>query len=257
MTTDASDFVKVVRIGARKDHPADPPFSVFCKIAFTSGRLSISGVEGPLSSGDCRGGCGQIVMHLTDPLSSGDWTTFAPGWSRELAGLFLIAWDRWHLNDMNVMDSEMRAAGWDELARREVFRYGFRLTAEASAAKAAAEAAALAALKAGETFTPTPEQTAAVGLPLWCDIWAYASEGEPAPPPGYERKKSLRGDVEGPERKTLGWVKPTEHPDGLLGRKLREDGPGYGSAWFREEVPAEVLAFLRGLPNTDRKPAWV
>lgn len=251
------DFVKIVRPGAWRDYPGGPAASVFCKVEYKAGRLSITGVVGPLESGNSVGGCGQIVMSMTEPNGAGDWTTFAPGWSRELAGLFLIAWDRWHLNDMNAADSEMKAAGWGELARREVFRYGYRLTREASAAKAAAEAAALAALKAGETFTPTPEQTAAVILPLWCDIWAYASEGEPAPPAGYERKKDHRGEVERPERKTLGWVKPTEHPDGLLGRKLREDGPGYGSAWFREEVPAEVLDFLRNLPATDRTPAWV
>ena len=31
----------------------------------------------------------------------------------------------------------------------------------------------------------------------------------------------------------------------------------YGHAWLREEVPADVLEFLAGLPDTDREPAWV
>lgn len=31
----------------------------------------------------------------------------------------------------------------------------------------------------------------------------------------------------------------------------------YGSAWLREEVPADVLDFLQGLPGADITPAWV
>ncbi len=31
----------------------------------------------------------------------------------------------------------------------------------------------------------------------------------------------------------------------------------YGHAWLFEEVPDEVLDFLRGLPDADKTPAWV
>jgi hypothetical protein len=31
----------------------------------------------------------------------------------------------------------------------------------------------------------------------------------------------------------------------------------YGSAWLRRDVPEDVLAWLVGLPNADRDPAWV
>ena len=31
----------------------------------------------------------------------------------------------------------------------------------------------------------------------------------------------------------------------------------YGSSWIRFELPAEVLGFLRGLPVSMKKPAWV
>ena len=34
-------------------------------------------------------------------------------------------------------------------------------------------------------------------------------------------------------------------------------GYKYGSKWLKREVPAEVLEFLRTLPDTDTKPAWV
>ena len=35
------------------------------------------------------------------------------------------------------------------------------------------------------------------------------------------------------------------------------DGYRYGSAWRVEEVPAEIIAELRELPDADRAPAWV
>ena len=35
------------------------------------------------------------------------------------------------------------------------------------------------------------------------------------------------------------------------------NGYRYGSAWLKEEVPEDVLAWLRALPDTDVMPAWV
>jgi hypothetical protein len=34
------------------------------------------------------------------------------------------------------------------------------------------------------------------------------------------------------------------------------DGYSYGHAWKHEDVPADVLEFLTGLPDTDVTPAW-
>lgn len=36
-----------------------------------------------------------------------------------------------------------------------------------------------------------------------------------------------------------------------------DNGYRYGSQWLREEVPADVLEWLRALPEADVKPAWV
>lgn len=38
---------------------------------------------------------------------------------------------------------------------------------------------------------------------------------------------------------------------------LVDDGYKYGSSWLVEEVPADVLEWLAGLPDTDCQPAWV
>lgn len=68
----------------------------FCKIKFESGKLSITGVEGPKSNGDCRGSCGQIVM------SDWNFDSLADGWTPELVAKFREVWNGWHLNDLTA-----------------------------------------------------------------------------------------------------------------------------------------------------------
>ena len=53
---------KIVNIGI-VDIGSPKGAELFCKIKIAEGRLSISGVEGPTQSGNCRGSAGQIVMH--------------------------------------------------------------------------------------------------------------------------------------------------------------------------------------------------
>jgi hypothetical protein len=45
----------------------------------------------------------------------------------------------------------------------------------------------------------------------------------------------------------LGWVSETEHPEGLLSRPCPTCGYKYGTAWLREEVPADVIEYLETL----------
>lgn len=39
----------------------------------------------------------------------------------------------------------------------------------------------------------------------------------------------------------LGWIRPSEHPDGLLGRECPECGYKYGTAWLHEPLPQEII----------------
>lgn len=72
--------------------------NVFCRIKISyNGRLSITGVVGPLRSGKCRGSCGQIADELVDPTLK-----LNKGWNPELVKSFLGVWERWHLNDMRA-----------------------------------------------------------------------------------------------------------------------------------------------------------
>jgi hypothetical protein len=64
-------------------------------------------------------------------------------------------------------------------------------------------------------------------------------------------------EIPGGERKTAGWTTPDEHPEGLLGKPCSLCGYRYGSAWNKESVPDDVLAWLYNLPDTKITPAWV
>lgn len=55
----------------------------------------------------------------------------------------------------------------------------------------------------------------------------------------------------------LGWVRPSEHPAGLLGVPCPTCGYKYGTAWLTEPVPAEVLERLASFPEATKTPAWI
>lgn len=86
---------KVVRIGSVKTYGGRWA-SVYCIIEYKNGRLSISGVVGPLHSGNCLGSCGQIIMSWTPIVK------YAKGWTPSMVNRFLDVWDRWHLNDLQA-----------------------------------------------------------------------------------------------------------------------------------------------------------
>ena len=60
----------------------------FCEIQFENGRLSITGVIGPLRSGDCRGGAGQCVDEIREGHPCDEWT-------QEMLDKFCSIWDEW------------------------------------------------------------------------------------------------------------------------------------------------------------------
>jgi hypothetical protein len=88
-------FKKTVRLGTNPEYFRG---SVFCKIKFTDGKLSIQGVEGPRLGGNCAGACGQIGSHMDAAYIAG--MNFAPGWNADLMTKFVAVWNAWHLNDM-------------------------------------------------------------------------------------------------------------------------------------------------------------
>lgn len=210
---------------------------VFCKIEWDGARLSISGVEGPKSNGNCVGSCGQITSSVKGV------SEFMPGWDAGKVARFASIWDRWHLNDMRA-GCEHQRCDWKPEEKIEIVTY--RLTSEATRERHAIGRRHAEALKAGGTVKATDDEVALLNLP-WETNHAPDADG-----PG-----SGMYEVAKRETKAAGWVYPREHARGLLMKPCDVCGYKYGSAWLHEEVPADVIAELAALPESSTKPAWV
>jgi len=275
---------KVVRIGTVNTGRSWQ--SVFCKIEITDGKLSISGVIGPRSSGNCAGGCGQIDMEFAhrnpedndsryDRLLKPSDFHFAPGWSASKWYDFLDVWKRWHLNDMKPDCEHQEALGWnkkkitlvhphfntwkikdsDSQLRVEKLQEAFDSSRKLHKIVSVEDRVWLASRKRGalefakKTFLGR----------LASKVFLAAEKGEVYQPESEAEKSWFDGGVIEikTETKNSGWVYESEHPDGVLGKPCPECGYAYGTACKKRELPQEAIDFLTNLPNADRQPAWV
>lgn len=117
---------KTVRIGTAETYHGRR-YSIFCKIRFKDGRLSITGVEGPTQGGNCLGGCGQIDSHLRGNLNS--IKRLGVGWTRAKLSRFFEVWKDWHLNDMrsNCPHQASRGETWSTHPSAECPDCGWKL----------------------------------------------------------------------------------------------------------------------------------
>lgn len=236
-------IIKLGRVQAHTSRGNAIGVPVYCKIEFADGRLAITGVEGPRSNGDCYGSCGQIVMgHAANHGAS---ITPGEGWSAELIARFLDVWERWHLNDMRAGCEHQR--GLDVSRKVEIVRYG--LTTEALRMRS--EAIEYSAREAAAGRVPRLTDTARALILL------ENCFGDCFAPPDADSALSGCYEVKRREDKAIGWATPTEHPDGMLGKACPTCGYKYGSAWLREDVPSDVIAFLESLPDSPDSPAWI
>lgn len=240
------DFEKIVRpcvVDGR---------SAFAKISYKDGRLSITGVVGPRSNGDCFGSCGQCV----DEIRSG---RPVDKWDKEMLKKFCDIWNEWHLNDMRAYCRHQKELGWTGHLEEKVKIETWTMTRAASDMKKKAENRALECLRGGKCFVPTEEERVYANMPYSVEV--YNDEGEPyanSPYRGsYELKeKDCLGHLN-TEYKMRGWISVDEHELGFIGKPCPVCGYKYGTSWIREEVPEDVLTWLLGLPDTDICPAWV
>lgn len=220
----------------------------FVKIEYEDERLSICGVIGPMRNGNAKGSCGQCIEEIRkgEPIGS---------WNREMLDKLCEIWDRWHLNDMRPYCEHQKELGWDGLARKQVTLYNYCLNHEAIKKQKEAERTALTALREGRVFQPSEEQVKYATMPYNMKVHEELT-GELAEL--YVAKEPLyAGDKGATETKTLGWLRPEEHPEGILGRACPVCGYKYGTSWKKEEVPKEVIDWLFSLPAAEVKPAWI
>lgn len=227
---------KVVRIGTTNS--CGTGISVYCKIKYADDRLSITGVEGPKRNGDAFGSCGQITIVPEE-------ITPAPGWNTDLITRFAAVWDRWHLNDMRAGCEHQRASGRAD-AMIEVVTY--KMTSEAYRLRNEAIEEARKAAMEGRVANLTSTGRALISPDWYKDKFT---------PPDANSPLSGMYEVKSRETKRAGWVNQQEHPAGMLSAPCEVCGYKYGTAWLKETVPDDVLAFLSSLPDTDKTPYWV
>lgn len=260
------NFKKVVHVGTVPCGRARA--RVFCKVEFKDGKLSISGVEGPLASGNCHGACGQIDMNYAHNDSTHAEVVgrglirpkdmkFAKGWDEDKWLKFLDVWARWHLNEMRPGCEHQRGPEWNTEA--PVTTYFYRLTDEVCKERKRDADMAVECLKTGETLVPTERQVLLANLQRIVSRPTQMDESDPLSqyytPNGPQYEHDSYNSPSKTER--AGWVRFSEHPAGLLMKPCPVCGYHYGKEWRREEVPEDVLEFLAGLPDSDLTPAWV
>lgn len=175
--------------------------------------------------------------------------TIAPYINNPVFSEILRLWKLYHLNDLHPECEHQHAAGWDKLASKKVTLHHWRMTREAMSKQNKAKKAALSALTAGETFTPTTEQAFFAGLSYSLTTWTETPPEELAK--YYEPKKPLyAGDGGHTETKALGWLRESEHPDGLLAKACPVCGYKYGTSWVYFPIPAEDEKIIYKLLET-------
>ena len=85
------DFKKIVRLGSLQTCGGRWA-SVYCHIQYKNGELTISGVVGPLPSGNCLGSCGQIHGEIRTI------RRYATGWTHCRILYLSVMWRNYHLN---------------------------------------------------------------------------------------------------------------------------------------------------------------
>ncbi len=141
---------------------------------------------------------------------------------------------QWHLNDMHA-GWEHQRKNWALEEKLEIVSY--KLTTEAHQMRKEALAACAKAGLAGEAVDLTPTARALAELEDWF-MPRFAVDAD----------SPLSGcfEVEKRETKSAGWVRPSEHPRGLLAKPCEVCGYKYGTEWKRVELPPEVIAWAKG-----------
>ena len=227
--------------------------NAFVRIEYKDSKLSMSGVVAPLSNENCLGSAGQCVDEIRNGLPTDEWTT-------EMLNKLCDIWDRWHLNDMRPYCEHMRKLGWAEHTQDKVKIEKWTLTKEACQKKDNAKKRAVECLKNGEPFYPTKEETVYANMEYSIDVYndedifeKYGNSYKNA----YELKEKDCLGHSNTEYKTRGWISYKEHKLGFIGRECPVCGYKYGTAWLKEDVPQDVIEWLKNLPETTEHPAWV
>lgn len=266
---------KTLRIGTMKMHGGQA-CSIFVRVEYEGGKLSITGVEGPTRDGNAIGGCGQIVMSFEGygkhPYAKISDIQPAPAWTHAKIKKLFDIWDRWHLNDMRPGCKHQTGPAWthqDVTVTKWHFSYRAQSELEKEANEETAQSMGIQVnLKDTISLTKAAEHSPACAVLLAARLLGLCEYGG-SPVHNWTTARSMYPRLaaylsahpdaleEKSEVKSTGWLKESEHPEGFLSKACPVCGYKYGAAWNSEDVPADVIEFLESLPVTDITPAWI
>lgn len=154
-------------------------------------------------------------------------------------------WERWHLNDMRAGCSHQRALPEFqyrdmEMLEVEVEFHAFRALEQAAAKDDLCPAAkTLANLQA---FGVVPFHKVLMDFDRFNRLKAYLDQWTPEWAVDQTKYAKNQNLIARPIKKALNWLRPTEHPMGFLGKACPVCGYKFGTAWIKEEIPADVVA---------------
>lgn len=153
--------------------------------------------------------------------------TIAPYINDPVYTEILRLWELYHLNDMHPECEHQAAAGWRNEAAKKVNLYKFTMTTEAISEQHKIKNAVIQAAKDGESLRLSKEKRLVLSLDY--SITTHSDTLPETLAPYYKLKET--------EIKALGWLKETEHPNGILSKPCPVCGYKYGSSWVYFPIP--------------------
>lgn len=136
-------------------------------------------------------------------------------------------WKLYHLNDMHAECVHQAELGWQKLANKEVLLHTFMLKNEVFTSQRKLEKCVVRNAIMGDAPGLTEEERKVLGLKI--SITSHMDVLPEDVTTYYKHESS--------EKKTLGWLRESEHPEGLLCRPCPVCGYRYGTSWNFFEIP--------------------
>lgn len=149
-------------------------------------------------------------------------------------------WKLYHLNGMHPECVHQHELGWHELAKKEVPMYIFALNSDALREREEIRRYVMGLLRSTGTVSVTPEARKCLNLEY--RITSPVNSLSPDLAPLYKLERT--------ENRTLGFLRPDEHPEGLLEKPCPVCGYKYGSGWNHFPISEEDEKLIYELLDT-------
>ena len=124
---------KILRLGTNTTENGRR-YSVYARVLIEKGELKISGVEGPLPTGNAIGSSGQLLLSDDNNADVKCLTIekLAPKWNHKMLMTFSYVWKRWHLNHTRHTCEHQRELGqtWRTHPAAKCLDCGYKLGTE-------------------------------------------------------------------------------------------------------------------------------